>query len=151
MAEHVEANGRLKQIRALVLVDMIADRNLRVLRESNSTPWLSDLVFENARQLGYGESFSGQGFPVEDDHLPFLARGIPAVDIIDLTPLGSYHHTAQDSIDKCSPESLTVVGRVVLATLAALERTGQVPDLCLSGPVGSLRSLILTAHSRHCE
>jgi hypothetical protein len=56
--------------------------------------------------------------------MPFLARGIPSVDIIDLTPFRSYHHTAQDSIDKCSPESLAVVGRVVLATLAELERTG---------------------------
>ena len=53
-----------------------------------------------------------------------LARGIPSVDIIDWTPFRSYHHTAQDSIDKCSPESLAVVGRVVLATLAELERTG---------------------------
>jgi glutaminyl-peptide cyclotransferase len=124
MAEQLEADGRLRQIRALVLVDMIADRHLDVLRESNSTPWLSDLVFKSARRLGYGRLFSGGTFPVEDDHLPFLARGIPAVDIIDLTPFGSYHHTAQDSIDKCSPESLTAVGRVVLATLAELERTG---------------------------
>jgi hypothetical protein len=54
--------------------------------------------------------------------MPFLARGIPAVDIIDLTPFGSYHHAVQDSIDKCSPESLTVAGRVVLATVAELER-----------------------------
>jgi L-amino acid N-acyltransferase YncA len=55
--------------------------------------------------------------------MPFLVRGIPSVDIIDFTPFGSYHHTAQDSIDRCSPESLTLVGRVVLATLAELERT----------------------------
>ncbi len=51
-----------------------------------------------------------------------LAKCIPSVDIIDLTPFRTYHHTAQDSIDKCSPESLAVVGRVVLATLADLER-----------------------------
>jgi glutaminyl-peptide cyclotransferase len=114
----------LGQIKALIVVDMIAGRHLNVLRESNSTPWLSDLVFKSARQLGYGRLFSGGTFPVEDDHLPFLARGIPAVDIIDLTPFGSYHHTAQDTIDKCSPESLTAVGRVVLATLAELERMG---------------------------
>ena len=53
-----------------------------------------------------------------------LGRGIPAVDIIDLKPFRSYHHTAQDTIDKCSPESLAVVGRVVLATLAELEKAG---------------------------
>jgi Zn-dependent M28 family amino/carboxypeptidase len=83
---------------------------------------LSDLVFKTARTLGYGKSFSGGTFPVEDDHMPFLAKGIPSADIIDLTPFGSYHHTAGDSIDKCSPESLTVVGRVVFATLVELER-----------------------------
>jgi glutaminyl-peptide cyclotransferase len=55
-------------------------------------------------------------------HAPFLAKGVPSVDIIDLTPYRSYHHTAQDSIDKCDSESLAAVGRVVLATLAELER-----------------------------
>ena len=124
LAEKLASDGKLGQIKAMILVDMVADRHLNILRESNSTAWLSDLVFKTARTLGYGRSFSGGTFPVEDDHLPFVARGVPSVDIIDLTPFGSYHHTAQDSIDKCSPESLTVVGRVVLATLAELERTG---------------------------
>jgi hypothetical protein len=124
LAERLSYEGKLNQVKALILVDMAADRHLNILRESSSTAWLSDLVFKTARTLGYGKSFSGGTFPVEDDHTPFLARGIPSVDIIDLTPFGSYHHTAQDSIDKCSPESLTVVGRVVLATLAELERKG---------------------------
>jgi Zn-dependent M28 family amino/carboxypeptidase len=124
LAEKLFREGNLGQIKALILVDMAADRHLNILRESNSTPWLSELVFKTACTLDYQKSFSGGTFPVEDDHLPFLAKGIPSVDIIDLTPFGSYHHTAQDSIDKCSPESLEVVGRVVLATLAELERTG---------------------------
>ena len=102
---------------------MAADTwHLDILRELNSTAWLSDLVFENARQLGDAGSFSGGRFPVEDDHLPFLRKGVPAVDIIDLTPFRSYHHTTRDTIDKCSPESLAVVGRVVLATVAELEQ-----------------------------
>jgi Zn-dependent M28 family amino/carboxypeptidase len=124
LAEELLHQGKLGQIKAFILVDMVADRHLNILRESNSTAWLSDLVFKVARTLGYGRSFSGGTFPVEDDHMPFVAQGIPSVDIIDLTPFGSYHHTAQDSIDRCDPESLTVVGRVVLATLAELERTG---------------------------
>jgi len=122
LAAQLEADGRLKRIRALVLVDMVAGRRLDILRESNSTPWLTDLVFKSACRLGYSKAFGGERFPVEDDHMPFLARGIPAVDIIDLTPFKSYHHTAQDTIDKCDPQSLTAVGRVVLATLAELER-----------------------------
>jgi Zn-dependent M28 family amino/carboxypeptidase len=124
LAERLYREGKLKQIKALILVDMVADRHLNILRESNSTACLSDMVFRSAHTLGYSRLFSGGTFPVEDDHMPFLAKGIPSVDIIDLTPFRSYHHTAQDLIDKCSPESLTVVGRVVLATLAELERTG---------------------------
>ena len=122
LAEKLFREGNLGQIKALILVDMAADRHLNILRESNSTPWLSELVFRSASTLGYESLFRGGTFPVEDDHMPFLARDIPSVDIIDLTPFRSYHHTAQDSIDKCSPESLAVVGRAVLATLAEMER-----------------------------
>jgi Zn-dependent M28 family amino/carboxypeptidase len=124
LAEKLSREGKLSQVKALILVDMVADRHLNILRESNSTAWLSDVVFRSARRLGYARLFSGGTFPVEDDHLPLLTRGIPSVDIIDLTPFASYHHTSEDSIDKCSPESLTVVGQVVLGTLAVLERTG---------------------------
>jgi len=121
LAEGLASEGTLNRVQALILVDMVADRHLDILRESNSTPWLNDLVFNTATQLGYNRSFSGGAFPVEDDHLPFMRKGVPAVDIIDLTPFTSYHHTASDTRDKCSPESLAVVGRVVMETLLALE------------------------------
>jgi len=124
LAEKLSREGKLGQIKALSLLDMVADRHLSILRESNSTGSLREAVFRSASTLGYGNLFRGGTFPVEDDHMPFLAKGIPSVDIIDLTPFRSYHHTAADSIEKCSPESLTVVGRVVLATLAELERRG---------------------------
>lgn len=125
MADQLERDGRLKNVRAFILVDMVGDRHLNILREANSTPWLSDVVFESARQLGYGSAFNGGVFPVEDDHLPFLKKGVPAVDIIDVVPFQSYHHTDRDTIDKCGPESLALVGRVVLATLDVLERRGE--------------------------
>lgn len=122
LAEKLAAEGELDRIKALILVDMVADCHLSILRELNSTPWLSDMVQSGARQLGYERSFRGGAFAIEDDHLSFLRYGVPAVDIIDLTPLKSYHHTSQDTIDKCSPRSLEVVGRVVLGTLGQLER-----------------------------
>ena len=75
MAEQLAADGRLKNLRALILVDMVAGRHLDILRESNSTAWLSALVFRSARELGYENSFSGGTYPVEDDHMPFLKRG----------------------------------------------------------------------------
>jgi Zn-dependent M28 family amino/carboxypeptidase len=124
LAEKLSREGRLGQVKALIVVDMVADRHLNILRDANSTTWLSDVLFRSARRLGYARLFSGGTFPVEDNHVPFLAKGVPSVDIIDLTPFGSYHHTEQDSIGKCDPESLAVVGRVVLATLAELETGG---------------------------
>jgi len=122
LAEKLAAEGTLNRVKALILVDMVGDRHLNILRESNSTPWLSDLVFNSARQLGYARSFTGGTFPVEDDHLSFLRKGVPAVDLIDLTPFTSYHHTEQDTLDKCSAESLAVVGQVVTETLRAFEQ-----------------------------
>jgi len=122
MAESLAAQGTLKRVKALILVDMVADRHLNILRETNSTPWLSDLVFDTATQLGYGRSFSGGAFPVGDDHVPFMRKGVPAVDIIDLTPFSTYHHTAGDTLDECSPESLAVVGHVVLEMVMEIER-----------------------------
>src|SRR6266566_925126 len=49
LADKLASEGKLTQIKALILVDMIADRHLNVLRESNSTAWLSDAAFESAR------------------------------------------------------------------------------------------------------
>jgi Zn-dependent M28 family amino/carboxypeptidase len=121
LAEEVATDGRLAEVRALILVDMVAGRQLHILEESNSTPWLREFVLKKARQLGYVSSFDGGQFPVEDDHVPFVEKGVAAMDVIDLTPFKTYHHTAQDTLDKCSPESLGIVGRVVLATLEELE------------------------------
>ena len=92
----------------MVLVGMVADRHLNILGESNSTPWLDDLAFNSARRLGYAGSFSGGTFPVQDDHLPFL--WCSGIDMVDLAPFRSYHHTAQDTIDRCSRPSLMVTG-----------------------------------------
>jgi glutaminyl-peptide cyclotransferase len=121
LAEELATDGGLAQVRALILVDMVGGRQLHILEESNSTPWLREIVFKKARQLGYARCFDGGQFPVEDDQLPFVEKGVAAVDIIDLTPFQTYHHTAQDTADKCSPASLAIVGRVVLATLEELE------------------------------
>jgi Zn-dependent M28 family amino/carboxypeptidase len=109
----------------MILVDMIGDARLNIQRDLNSTPWLSDLVFDIARRLGYAQYFSGTKSAFEDDHLPFVNAGVPAVDLIDLDygPGNSYWHTPADTVDKCSPVSLTIVGRVVTALLDALEKS----------------------------
>ena len=56
---------------------------------------------------------------ITDDHSPFLAAGIPAIDLIDFEfgPGHRYWHTEEDSIDKISSASLKIVGQTVLRFL----------------------------------
>lgn len=117
--QEVRRNGTLKNLGALILVDMIGDRDLRIMRESNSTPWLTDIVWSAARRLKRPE-FVDQSTPIEDDHIPFLRAGVPAVDIIDLDYAA--WHNAGDTLDKVSAASLQAVGDVVLAALPEVVR-----------------------------
>jgi Zn-dependent M28 family amino/carboxypeptidase len=123
---YVEAErraGTVKNIRALVLVDMIADRELVLKREQNSTPWLTDIIWSAAKRLQRPE-FVDASTPIEDDHIPFLRARVPAVDLIDLDyPDASmrYWHTAEDTLDKVAASSLQAVGDVLLAALPAIE------------------------------
>lgn len=111
-------NGTASQIGALILVDMIGDRDLRIKRESNSTPWLTEIIWSRARALGRPE-FVDESTPILDDHMPFLEAGIPAVDIIDL----EYPdwHTATDTLDKISADSLKIVGDVLVSALPDIQ------------------------------
>lgn len=115
--------GTLKQIRALVLVDMIGARDLILDREENSTPWLVDAVWQSAKKLGVQEHFPEASTAIEDDHLPFLAAGVQAVDIIDLNHFAQagWWHTREDTLDKISARSLQMVGDVLLAALPTIE------------------------------
>jgi hypothetical protein len=116
-------DGTLERIGALILVDMIADASLTVKREANSTPWLTDIIWSAAKKLNRPE-FVDDSSAIEDDHIPFLRAGVPAVDIIDLEyPDASnrYWHTADDTLDKVSASSLQVVGDVLLAALPQIE------------------------------
>lgn len=114
------AAGTLAGVRAMILLDMIGDRDLRIMRESASTPWLTDLVWAAARRLKHQAIFVDESTAIEDDHVAFLEAGVPAVDIIDLDYL-PYWHTKDDTLDKVSARSLQVVGDVVLEALPAIE------------------------------
>ncbi len=111
--------GTLSSIKANILVDMIADRDLRLKRETYSTPWLTDIIWNAAKQQKLDTYFVPEKTEIEDDHVAFLAAGVPSVDIIDLeyTPW----HTAGDTLDAVSARSLQIVGDVVVAALPALE------------------------------
>ncbi len=117
-------DGTLNQIKAFLLADMIGDKDLDIQRDTNSTPWLVSLVAEAAKKFGYQRYFFQQEMDVQDDHLAFVQRGVPSVDIIDLDygPNNSYHHTAQDTMDKISTHSLTIDGDVFLESIRLLDQ-----------------------------
>lgn len=124
LAARMALSGDLARTKAVILADMVGGKNLRLQRESNSTGWLRDMVWSTAAKLGYGDIFVSSSTAVEDDHGAFLARHVPAVDIIDLdTPqrLG-YWHMPQDTLDKLSARSLAVVGHVLIAVVPQLEQ-----------------------------
>lgn len=117
-AEQVAAN--LTQLPEFVIVvDMIGDANQEIYWERLSTPWLNERLWAVAGQLGYEKQFvPTYKHSIIDDHLPFLERNIPAVDIIDFDY--PYWHTRSDTADKVSAASLERVGRVLETWLEGL-------------------------------
>ncbi len=112
-------SGTLASLKAMLLVDMIGDRDLRIRRDLNSTRWLTDAIWSAARSQKLDDVFINDVTEIEDDHLPFLEAGIPSVDIIDLEY--DAWHTPMDTIDRLSARSLQAVGDVLLAALPGIE------------------------------
>jgi glutaminyl-peptide cyclotransferase len=94
--ENAVKSGTIGGLKTLVLLDMVGDKNLNIMRDSNSTPWLVDIIWTTAARLGHSGSFINQLTTVEDDHIPFVRAGVPVVDVIDLD--NPTWHTAQDTI-----------------------------------------------------
>lgn len=115
-----QRSGTVSSIKALVLLDMIGDRGLDIRRDSNSTPWLVDVVWAAAQRIGHRSTFVNDLTTIEDDHLAFVRAGIPSVDIIDLNY--AEWHTPQDDLNHVSAASLQIVGDVVLAALPDIEQ-----------------------------
>lgn len=117
-------DGTLGRIKAFMLADMIGDKDLDIQREDRSTDWLVSLVRQAAKKFGYERYFFQENEPVEDDHMAFVQRGVPSIDIIDLDygPNNSYHHTAQDTLDKISARSLTIDGDVFMETIRLINQ-----------------------------
>ncbi len=107
------STNRRNSIQAMVLADMVGDADLRLPRESSSTTSLQNTLWSIADQLGYNDTFlNGYSGSIIDDHRPFLDAGIPAVDLIQY-PFPWYWHTLEDTPDRCSAESLQIVGEVL--------------------------------------
>jgi glutaminyl-peptide cyclotransferase len=123
LAQKWQQDGTLPKIKALLLLDMIGDADLDIQRDTNSTSWLEDMVYQAASKLGYSSHFFAQETAVEDDHLAFVRLGVPSADIIDLDygPNNSYHHTSKDTLDKLSAKSLEIVGNTVLQVVWSIK------------------------------
>lgn len=109
---------------AMILLDMVGERGARIPMEGNSlaaAPELTRLVFAVAESLASPSFVAVPGPAILDDHVPFLQAGIPAVDLIDIDY--PEWHTLRDLPDRCAPETLADVCRVLVHTLARLGRS----------------------------
>jgi hypothetical protein len=122
LAARMALSGDLPRLKAMVLADMIGIYNLQIKRESDSTPWLTDLVWSTAARLGYGNVFVNQKLEITDDHDAFLKRGVAACDVIDFDGASPIWHTVNDTLDKIDPRSLGITGHVFLESFFALEQ-----------------------------
>ena len=110
-------NNELGRVRALILLDMMGYKDLELGRDTMSTRWLQDIIWRTGRELGHGKVFVDRPEGVGgDDHEPFLRAGVDSVDLIQLAGY-PYWHKVDDTLDKISPQSMKIVGDVVLASL----------------------------------
>jgi len=119
LVERWRSDGTLRRIKALINVDMIGDKNLDIPLEMNSNAPLRQLVWKAAADLKYQSYFINQQINEDDDHMPFVKAGVPALDVID----ADYPpwHTDDDTMDKVSAKSMEIVGTVMLEVIHRLE------------------------------
>lgn len=123
------ADGTLKRIKALLVADMIGDRDLNIDRVENSSPWLLDVLARAAKDTGHTANIFQYSEAEEDDHLPFVQRGVPSLDVIDAhygpatssMPDG-YHHTQYDTLDKLSARSLQISADLFLQMIRLINQ-----------------------------
>jgi len=129
LAEKWQGDGTLKKVKAFMLADMIGDADLNIDRESNSAPWLQNVIYEAATRLGYQSHFFARTLAMDDDHIPFVKRGVPSIDLIDFVYgyNNVFWHTSQDTVDKLSPQSLKIVGMVMLESVRMMDKLDPLP------------------------
>ena len=123
LAEKWKQDGTAQKIKAFILADMIGDADLSIERDYNSTPWLSELVYQAASRTGYQSHFYARETAMEDDHIPFSKIGVPVVDLIDFEYGygNAFWHTKEDTVDKLSPKSFEIVGNVIMQTVQLID------------------------------
>jgi len=122
-------DGTLSKIKAVIIADMIGDKDLNIDRVDNSTPWLIDMLRVAARDTNHMGSIFKYNEVEDDDHLPFVARGVPALDMLDahygpvnVSLPDGYHHTTQDTLDKISAHSLQISSDLILEMIKLIDQ-----------------------------
>jgi glutaminyl-peptide cyclotransferase len=123
-AARLVETGEKAKIKAVVVIDMVGDVDLRVQRDEYSTPWVYEAFAAPARKNGLERHVDGPRERLSDDHLSFLEIGLPAVTLIDLRygPDNAWWHTKDDTLEHCSVESLAAIGKILLLGLPNLEK-----------------------------
>ena len=121
MAAKLAMSGDLKKVKAFLLADIVGGRKAQFLRETSSTPDLINLFWNTAHKLGYNALFRDTTTSAEDDHDPFLQRGVPSLDVIGDFVNNGYWHTPQDNMDVISAKTLADVGHVFLESIKELQ------------------------------
>lgn len=123
LASKWAADGTLGRLRALINIDMIGDKDLDILNDSNSSGQLREAMLRIADKLGDGKYFHRDVQGIDDDHMPFSQLGVNVLDVIDFNygPNNAYWHTAQDTTDKLSAHSFQVVGDVIVGLVQYLD------------------------------
>jgi glutaminyl-peptide cyclotransferase len=130
LAERMHADGSLARVRAVILVDMVGDRDQNLVFDLGNSPLLREIFEREARNLGEPELFDlGAAMSVIDDHTPFAQRGIPHVLVLmdfqfgaRVSP-GPLWHTAGDDLASVSEASLGRIGKVLVAGVRASARS----------------------------
>ncbi len=120
LAELWKKDGSWVRFKALINVDMIGDKNLNILQDTNSDVGLRKLVWNAAAALGYQKYFTSMSEPMDDDHMPFVRLGVPSLDVIDFDYPPWHEDT--DTLDKIAPMSLEIVGRTMLESIQRLQK-----------------------------
>lgn len=112
------------EIGEMILLDYVANQGLRIPREANSDPELWGRLRAAAARVGADATFpAAEAGGVIDDHIPFLAAGIPAIDLIDFSY--PYANTVEDTPDKLSKADLNAVGEAVAEVAIVLAKLGR--------------------------
>ena len=111
-----------RKVQAVICLDMLGDRDLAISVPSNGSPALSKIALHAARLAKLPDLVKTVDDIVKDDHVPFLEKGYPAIDLIDFSygPDNTFWHTEKDTMDNVSEESMLASGRIVAEMLNIL-------------------------------